>query len=104
MKPRIGFLAILVVLLLVPSLVFGAVLNPQPNKNITNTVAAGGSFAVASFKVSGNAGETILKVRLQGTLAGGLVLLAQGIPFIHSGQEMCRTKKGDENSHFQRRP
>lgn len=39
-----------------------------------------------------------LKKRMQ-KLSGGLVLLAQGIPFIHSGQEMCRTKKGDENSY-----
>ena len=26
-------------------------------------------------------------------------MLAQGIPFIHSGQEFCRTKQGDENSY-----
>ncbi|MBU1077772.1 MAG: type I pullulanase [Spirochaetes bacterium] len=32
-------------------------------------------------------------------LAGALVLLSQGIPFLHSGQEMCRSKKGDENSY-----
>ncbi len=27
------------------------------------------------------------------------VLLSQGVPFIHAGQEMCRTKKGEENSY-----
>lgn len=32
-------------------------------------------------------------------LAGAIILLSQGIPFLHSGQEMCRTKKGDENSY-----
>jgi pullulanase len=29
----------------------------------------------------------------------GSVLLAQGIPFIHSGQEFCRTKNGQHNSY-----
>ena len=29
----------------------------------------------------------------------GSVLLAQGVPFIHSGQEFLRTKSGVENSY-----
>lgn len=33
------------------------------------------------------------------TLATSLVLLAQGIPFIHGGQEFLRTKSGVENSY-----
>ncbi|MEH7304388.1 type I pullulanase [Neobacillus drentensis] len=32
-------------------------------------------------------------------LATGIVLLSQGIPFLHSGQEFFRTKKGDGNSY-----
>lgn len=32
-------------------------------------------------------------------LASGLVLLSQGIPFLHSGQEFFRTKRGDGNSY-----
>jgi pullulanase len=32
-------------------------------------------------------------------LSIGIVLTGQGIPFIHAGQEFCRTKKGDENSY-----
>ncbi|WP_066311074.1 type I pullulanase [Bacillus sp. FJAT-29814] len=32
-------------------------------------------------------------------LATGLVLLSQGIPFIHSGQEFFRTKQGEGNSY-----
>lgn len=32
-------------------------------------------------------------------LATGMVLLAQGIPFLHSGQEFFRTKKGNGNSY-----
>ena len=33
------------------------------------------------------------------TLGTALVLLAQGVPFIHGGQEFLRTKQGDENSY-----
>lgn len=33
------------------------------------------------------------------TLATSLVLLGQGVPFIHGGQEFLRTKQGDENSY-----
>src|SRR5690606_23960822 len=33
-------------------------------------------------------------------LATGIVLLSQGVPFIHAGQEFFRTKKGDENSYI----
>jgi pullulanase len=32
-------------------------------------------------------------------LAGALVLTSQGIPFIHAGTEMARTKQGDYNSY-----
>jgi pullulanase len=32
-------------------------------------------------------------------LAMAIVLTAQGVPFIHAGQEFCRTKKGVENSY-----
>jgi pullulanase len=39
--------------------------------------------------------ETIKK---QQKLATSLVLLSQGVPFIHSGQEFFRTKQKDENS------
>ncbi|WP_078379349.1 type I pullulanase [Sutcliffiella halmapala] len=32
-------------------------------------------------------------------LATSIILLAQGIPFLHAGQEFFRTKKGEENSY-----
>ncbi len=32
-------------------------------------------------------------------LAGALVLTSQGIPFLHSGMEFCRTKDGNPNSY-----
>lgn len=35
----------------------------------------------------------------QNLLALGLILTAQGIPFIHGGAEMLRTKQGDHNSY-----
>ncbi|WP_078414077.1 type I pullulanase [Priestia abyssalis] len=41
--------------------------------------------------------EVILRKRQR--LATTMVLLSQGIPFIHSGQEFCRTKQGVENSY-----
>ncbi|TVP95427.1 MAG: type I pullulanase [Acholeplasmatales bacterium] len=39
-----------------------------------------------------------LRARAQ-QLATGMVLLAQGVPFIHMGQEFYRTKQGEENSY-----
>lgn len=32
-------------------------------------------------------------------MAGALILTSQGIPFLHAGTEMARTKKGDHNSY-----
>ncbi len=44
-----------------------------------------------------NEEEDIRKKRQ--VLANAFCLLAQGIPFLHSGQEFCRTKKGIGNSY-----
>ncbi|MGQ4705290.1 type I pullulanase [Bacillus thuringiensis] len=41
--------------------------------------------------------EAILKKRH--LLASAMVILSQGIPFLHAGQEFYRTKKGNENSY-----
>ncbi len=41
--------------------------------------------------------EVVRKKRQQ--LAISIVLLSQGIPFLHAGQEFFRTKNGDENSY-----
>lgn len=46
---------------------------------------------------SENAGEAIHQRRHR--LATVMVLLAQGIPFLHSGQEFFRTKEGNGNSY-----
>ncbi|AMR11631.1 type I pullulanase [Bacillus sp. FSL W8-0445] len=37
--------------------------------------------------------------RLRQRLAVSIVLLSQGVPFLHAGQEFCRTKNGDSNSY-----
>ncbi|MDQ0858011.1 type I pullulanase [Bacillus sp. V2I10] len=43
--------------------------------------------------------EPVEYKRLRQKLAAGMVILAQGIPFLHSGQEFYRTKQGVENSY-----
>ncbi len=37
--------------------------------------------------------------RIRQRLALSIVLLSQGVPFLHAGQEFCRTKNGDSNSY-----
>ncbi|MRX72704.1 type I pullulanase [Bacillus lacus] len=39
------------------------------------------------------------ELRERQKLATSMVLLSQGIPFLHAGQEFYRTKKGEENSY-----
>ncbi|PKK97633.1 MAG: type I pullulanase [Tenericutes bacterium HGW-Tenericutes-3] len=43
--------------------------------------------------------EDISLIKKQQKLATSMVLLSQGVPFIHSGQEFYRTKQDDENSY-----
>jgi len=42
--------------------------------------------------------DDVRQIKRWEKLATAMVLLAQGMPFIHSGQESFRTKQGDENS------
>ena len=42
---------------------------------------------------------TDVELRKMVKLAGALVLTSQGVPFLHSGVEFCRTKKGNGNSY-----
>ena len=44
--------------------------------------------------------DDIKLIKKQELLATALVLLSQGVPFLHSGQEFLRTKQGDENSYI----
>ncbi len=43
--------------------------------------------------------DDVARIKRQEKLATAMVLLAQGMPFIHAGQEFFRTKGGDENSY-----
>lgn len=43
--------------------------------------------------------ENDSRKRSRQRLAAAIILLAQGVPFIHSGQEFFRTKQGVENSY-----
>jgi pullulanase len=53
------------------------------------------TFYDKAMMISGNPAL----VRKQQLLATAMTLLAQGVPFLHSGQEFCRTKKDVENSY-----
>lgn len=53
-------------------------------------------FDRLSFSNSGSDINTIIK---QDKLAQAIIFVSQGIPFIHSGEEFLRTKKGNENSY-----
>ncbi len=53
------------------------------------------AFDLLTYSLKMSEEETCKRMKLLNTL----VVLAQGIPFIHSGQEFCRTKQGDENSY-----
>jgi len=44
-------------------------------------------------------GATQEEIKLRQKLATSIILLSQGVPFIHSGQEFYRTKQGVENSY-----
>jgi len=43
--------------------------------------------------------EDILEIKKRHLLASAMVILSIGVPFIHSGQEFFRSKKGVENSY-----
>ncbi len=44
-------------------------------------------------------GTPLAEIKKRQRLATSLVILSQGVPFIHAGQEFYRTKKGVENSY-----
>jgi pullulanase len=53
-------------------------------------------FDKLTISVPKSTAESIRKMVM---LAGAIVLTSQGIPFIHAGEEFCRTKYGDHNSY-----
>ncbi len=76
MKPKIGFLAFLVVLLLVPSLAFGATFGLTVNKNEANQIGAGKDGVIGSFIATGTLDGKVVKIVLdaKATTIGGLTM------------------------------
>ncbi len=50
------------------------------------------------LQISGQGAFSEQQLQNMDKLANGIVLTSQGIPFLHAGEEMMRTKKGVENS------
>ncbi len=70
----------------------------EPNQSI-NYIAAHDNLTLWDKLLKSNPrdDETVQIARQK--LAGAMVLLSQGVPFLHAGQEFCRTKFGDYNSY-----
>jgi pullulanase len=49
--------------------------------------------------IATNPGATDAELEAQNRLSAAIVLTSQGIPFFQAGEEMARTKQGDENSY-----
>lgn len=70
----------------------------QPSQSI-NYAAAHDNLTLFDKLTRSNPRDDEPLIIARQKLAGAIVLLAQGIPFIHAGQEFCRTKFGDYNSY-----
>lgn len=70
----------------------------QPNQCI-NYVSCHDNFTLwDKLKMCCTKGSD-LDLRKMAKLAGALILTSQGVPFLHSGMEFCRTKGGNGNSY-----
>lgn len=69
-----------------------------PNQ-VVNYVEAHDNHTLWDKLTLTNPGASIEDVKLMHKLATSIVLLSQGIPFLHAGQEFMRTKNGDHNSY-----
>ncbi|MFD3445266.1 type I pullulanase [Microbacteriaceae bacterium 4G12] len=70
----------------------------EPNQTI-NYVESHDNFTMWDKLFSSNKEETESIRKRRHLLATTMTLLAQGIPFLHAGQEFYRTKQGVENSY-----
>lgn len=52
-----------------------------------------------TLSLKGEATTTLWQQKAMDKLSAAIVLTSQGVPFIHSGAEFLRTKKGEENSY-----
>lgn len=64
-----------------------------------NYVACHDDLCLRDKLVESTEGKSEAEIVRMHRLANGLVFLGQGIPFLHSGAEMFRTKQGDHNSY-----
>jgi len=86
----------------VENILYGSALNkflfryPSQSVNYVECHDNNTFFDKASICLADESVETIKKYQ---KLATSIIVLAQGVPFIHSGQEFYRTKNGVENSY-----
>ncbi len=71
----------------------------SPNQ-VINYVECHDNHTVWDKMCLSNAEETINIRKKRQMLMTAIVLLSQGVPFLHAGQEFCRTKKLDHNSYI----
>lgn len=89
-----------------PSCLAGSVLDrpgyrmmfDSPQKSVNYVECHDGATAWDKMKICDSGEENEKRVRRQKMMAA-LVLLSQGVPFLHSGQEFCRSKQGVVNSY-----
>lgn len=70
----------------------------QPTQSINYLECHDGATTWDKMKISNSGSDTETRVKRQ-KLMLGILLLAQGVPFIHSGEEFCRSKQGIINSY-----
>ena len=75
----------------------GYVSAPQESINYVEAHDNETLFDISQYKLPRSASPAD-RVRVQ-NLASSIVVLSQGIPFIHAGQEMLRSKSADRNSY-----
>jgi pullulanase len=71
----------------------------QKPDQVINYVEAHDNYTLWDKLLITNPDATEEKRKQMHKLASAIVLLSQGIPMIHAGQEFMRTKDGDENSY-----
>ncbi|MBQ2479584.1 MAG: type I pullulanase [Erysipelotrichales bacterium] len=70
----------------------------SPEKTVNYVECHDGPTVWDKMKIS-NSGSDNASRLARDKMMLGMVLLAEGIPFIHSGEEFCRTKQGVANSY-----
>ncbi|HET6560116.1 MAG TPA: type I pullulanase [Prolixibacteraceae bacterium] len=64
-----------------------------------NYVSCHDNYTLYDKLVLSSPEATEVEINRMTMMAGAMVLTSQGIPFLHAGQEMTRTKLGDHNSY-----